>query len=258
MVFVEGDEYRQLRRPGGDPAQFRSIVRPVQTPPVPDSLIHEYRAQNFTSTTWPDSEQSSDISVIQLSPSTVNGEPSVRGDGVDDFGSDGTIDPFGSNTGSDFAFELILQTSDTGACFGVTDNDMALSARTDSAFNATANKFSFILSSNGGAGGNIVVSSQTTVTDGTARHIIVNKTGNSASDVNIILNNSVDPTTTISNSFVPSNARDFTRPLSYFASNFEGNRNAALLQAEIPFIRIFDDSLSASEQQTLFQRQVYV
>jgi hypothetical protein len=224
----------------------------------PKSLIHEYQAKNFTPSTWPDSEQSDDILNNGLTSSTINSQPAVSGDGVDDFGSDGTLDSFGSNTDTDFSIELVLKTTDRGACFGVADSGMAFSVRTDSAFNARPDKISIVLSSDGTTGEATVVSSDTTVTDGTARHIIINKTGNSVGDFDIIINNTVDSVTSRLNNFIPSNVSNFSLPLSYFASNFQGNTPAGLIQADMGFIRLYNDSLTTQQQQKLFTKQPYV
>jgi hypothetical protein len=56
MVFVEGDDYRSLRRAGDDPAQFRSPVRLSLADPlgsvVTDGLIAWYRAEDGTGTDY--------------------------------------------------------------------------------------------------------------------------------------------------------------------------------------------------------------
>jgi hypothetical protein len=257
MVFVEGDEYRRLRRPGDDPAQFRSVVRPP--PPVPDSLIHEYLAKNFTPSVWPDSEQSSDITVNGLTASSLNGQPSVSGDGVDDFGENGTLGSFASDTDTDFAVELILKTTDRGNCLGTANSadSMALSVRTTDAFNSIPDRLSFTLRSKKNTRDFITVSSDTVVTDGTARHIIINKTGNTASDINIVLNGTPDSQQIRRANFSPGQTANFQFPIRYFASNFQTNV-AEPIDAEIPLIRLYNNSLSNQQQQDLFNRQVYV
>jgi hypothetical protein len=87
MVFVEGEDYRTLRRPGDDPVQFRSVVRPSQLPEPPDSVVHQYRGENFTTSTWPDTASSpsqADMSINGPIADTLNGDKSARADGVDD------------------------------------------------------------------------------------------------------------------------------------------------------------------------------
>jgi hypothetical protein len=56
MVFVEGDNYRALRRPGDDPAQFRSVVRLPRRQAVAldaaitDGLVAWYRFEDSATT----------------------------------------------------------------------------------------------------------------------------------------------------------------------------------------------------------------
>jgi hypothetical protein len=54
MVFIEGDDYRQLRRPGDDPAQFRAPVRlpRVNVPDITvvDGLVTWYRFEDSANT----------------------------------------------------------------------------------------------------------------------------------------------------------------------------------------------------------------
>jgi hypothetical protein len=259
MVFTEGEDYRALRRPGDDPVQFRSVVRPGELPPVPKSLIHEYRADNFSPSTWPDSEQSSDINVNGLSSSTLNGARSVSGDGVDDVGFGGTLGNFGSNMDSDFAIELVLQTTDTGRCIGVdsSNSSMALDIATDVGFSGTAGRLTFGIRSSQSSSDIASVETTVPVDDGTARHIICNKTSNSASGFEIITNAVNQTTPPLRASFDAADTVNFNEDIAYFALNDEGSIGA-FLNAEIPFIRWYDDSLTPTQQQNLFDRQRYV
>jgi hypothetical protein len=110
MVFREGDDFRQLRRPGDDPAQFRSPVRlPQNLPVAADSLVawYPFRAGNATDVTAGDTrfgdtvdytgtvngstfQQSAGVTDILTGPNSS----AFRNDGVDDhidFGSLGTF-----------------------------------------------------------------------------------------------------------------------------------------------------------------------
>jgi hypothetical protein len=137
MVFVEGDDYRQLRRPGGDPAQFRSVVRPAQVPAAPDSVVHQYLGKNFTTSTWPDTAPSgpqADMTVNGPVTDTLNGDPAATSDGIDDFGlADGPQDTFSSqNCAVAFVFNAdgsgVFNTTffgakDSSSRFRIGDND---------------------------------------------------------------------------------------------------------------------------------------
>jgi hypothetical protein len=139
MVFVEGDDYRRLRRPGDDPAQFRSVVRPAQVPVAPDSVVHQYRGENFTTSTWADTAPSgpqADMSITGVSASTLNGSRTASSDGVDDFATSplGTVETLPSNP--EFSVALVFKApnangstawmgaeSGNGSRFRIVDND---------------------------------------------------------------------------------------------------------------------------------------
>jgi hypothetical protein len=116
MVFVEGDDYRQLRRPGDDPAQFRSSVRLPQLPSPPDSVIHQYKANNLTGTEWSDSVGSADLLANGLNTTTIgqNNTQAGASDGVDDFAqSPSGSGPQDIGTQTSHGFSFVLRSSDT-------------------------------------------------------------------------------------------------------------------------------------------------
>jgi hypothetical protein len=93
MVFVEGDDYRQLRRPGDDPAQFRSPVRfgavlssAVPSSAVVDGLVAWYRFADNSNTAIDytaelDDDRFADTTAFD---GTVNGASFVENGGVRD------------------------------------------------------------------------------------------------------------------------------------------------------------------------------
>jgi hypothetical protein len=122
MVFVEGDDYRALRRPGDDPVQFRSVVRPARKPSGPDSVIREYRAKNFGSSTVPDSVGSADMSTNGVTAVTLNnGGAGIKGDGVDDSGL-ATIPEVGNFQQSAIEFSMQTTSTNDGVPFGISNS----------------------------------------------------------------------------------------------------------------------------------------
>jgi hypothetical protein len=88
MVFVEGDDYRALRRPGDDPAQFRSPVRlPRANVPdiaVVDGLVAWYRFEDSANTAI-DYTNEFGVGADQTAiDGAVNGASFVPNDGVRD------------------------------------------------------------------------------------------------------------------------------------------------------------------------------
>jgi hypothetical protein len=86
MVFVEGDDYRALQRPGDDPARFRSPVRfgAVPSSAVVDGLVAWYRFEDSTNTAI-DATNALGVGANQTAfDGTVNGASFVPNDGVTD------------------------------------------------------------------------------------------------------------------------------------------------------------------------------
>jgi hypothetical protein len=88
MVFVEGDDYRTLRRPGDDPARFRSLVRlPRVIIPdiaVVDGLVAWYRFED-SATTAIDATNALGVGGDQTAfDGTVNGASFVENGGARD------------------------------------------------------------------------------------------------------------------------------------------------------------------------------
>jgi hypothetical protein len=86
MVFVEGDDYRALRRPGDDPAQFRSPVRfgAVPSSAVVDGLVAWYRFEDPSNTAIDATNELGVGSDTTAFDGTVNGASYVENGGVTD------------------------------------------------------------------------------------------------------------------------------------------------------------------------------
>jgi hypothetical protein len=90
MVFVEGDDYRTLRRPGDDPAQFRAPVRLPRRQAVgldaaiTDGLVAWYRFEDSSNTAI-DYTNELGVGADQTAfDGTVNGASFVENGGVQD------------------------------------------------------------------------------------------------------------------------------------------------------------------------------
>jgi hypothetical protein len=88
MVFVEGDDYRQLRRPGDDPAQFRSPVRLPRSnfldAAVISGLVAWYRFEDSANTAI-DATNALGVGANQTAfDGTVNGASYLSNGGVRD------------------------------------------------------------------------------------------------------------------------------------------------------------------------------
>lgn len=88
---------------------------------VPNSVIHQYRGRDFTTSTWTNSVGSADISINGASVTTLNGKRAASGDGVDDFGK-ATIPRVGNLQKSAVEFSMQTTSSGNGIPFGVNNS----------------------------------------------------------------------------------------------------------------------------------------
>jgi hypothetical protein len=106
---------------------------------APDSVVHQYRGENFRTDTWEDTAPSgpqADMSITGVSASTLNGDRAASSDGVDDFATSplGTVETLPSNP--EFSVALVFKApnangstswmgaeSGNGGRFRISDND---------------------------------------------------------------------------------------------------------------------------------------
>jgi hypothetical protein len=220
MVFVEGDDYRTLRRPGDDPAQFRSVVRPAQVPATPDSVVHQYRGENFTTSTWTDSVGNADMSINGVSASTLNGDRSASSDGVDDVGfADGPQDLPENET---FGVALVINSSDQTDATAVIDSkdpsDDQFSIADNDFFDGSTGELIFRLRESGNP---LVVETDSVVYDGDTHLICINKNGDDATQINIYVDDMTTATSvSVQNNFDFNSANYVnSAEMGFFANN---------------------------------------
>jgi hypothetical protein len=261
MVFVEGDDYRQLRRPGDDPARFRSPVRPVQVPVAPDSVVHQYLGQNFTTSGWTDSVGNADMSVTGVSKSTLLGSPAGSGDGVDDIAiaPKGTVETLPGQSDS-FGLAFTFSSSDT------TDNSLLMGCRDsigtifqimDLDFRDGSNgELAFRVGSNGNA---LQKETDNVVFDGTANLAVLNKRSNDAQDMEIYIGTTnsdlqtpVPSTVRINQSFDHTNY-SMSDQMGFFAQT-TGRGGKNFKDCTLSFIEFNEEPYSQQEREELFER----
>jgi hypothetical protein len=244
MVFVEGDDYRQLRRPGDDPAQFRSLVRFQRAArSIPNSVEHQYTGDNFTTSSWPDNIGNAGLSVQGPSPTTLNGSPAARGDGTDDVAI--STAPVGNGpesivTSPEFSIAFSFQFSnaqdtsifmsfdDGSSIFDIIDFD-----------NTPAGTLGNIILRLDARGARLSLETKQTFDDGQPHFCVVNKAGDTAAQTEIYVDDMTSPKAlnVISDNFDSSNMTNnlemgfFQRnkspgtrfPKEYISSFFEFN-----------------------------------
>jgi hypothetical protein len=258
MVFVEGDDYRRLRRPGDDPAQFRSVVRLAQGASVPDSVLHQYRGENFTTSTWTDSVGNADMSVNGLSPTQVNGAPGVSSDGVDDFGKTSAGLGAGPKTlpGLSDSFGVALTFSapkgtrstefcgaedlDTGSIFNIRDTDLV-----DGSFGEPRLRLN--------DGSNVLRHETNAVfTDSQLHLLVINKLSDTSVEMFVDDMTAVEPGTTTSRGFDHTNYNN-TVDMAFFAKN-RGFGPKNLKDMQSTFFEFNTQPYSSAERQNVKQR----
>jgi hypothetical protein len=225
MVFVEGDDYRTLRRPGDDPAQFRSVVRPAQVP-VPNSVVHQYRGENFTTSTWTDSVGDADMSITGVSAGTLNGDRAASSDRVDDFGVTSTPGPESLPGQTDsFGVAFVIKSNDTNdntpvfrsddgnSNFQVSDNDFHDGTNGELFFALTDSNQDIL-----------AVETSQVVYDGSIHLVCINKRSDQAADVSIFVDDMSTPApSSIRLDNFDSSAYSNTTGLGFFARNNSGS-----------------------------------
>jgi hypothetical protein len=255
MVFVEGDNYRALRRPGDDPAQFRSTVRLPQAAAVPDSVIHQYRGENFTTSSWPDSVGNADMTIIGASVSALNGVKAASFDGADDHG----IIPSKPlrTLPEQPAFSVALVFQDTSTI----SNTRWLGARNGSTRMQVAD-FDFSDGQTGNVGfivedGNdgFIKETDRTFNDGQPHLVVISKQSDLSGSVEFYIDDMTTPvnsTVTLSGQFDSSN-------YSISRNTFVGATNSGVGASKhrdttISFLEFSEEPYSLSERQALTQR----
>jgi hypothetical protein len=261
MVFVEGDDYRQLRRPGDDPAQFRSVVRPAQGPVAPDSVIHQYRGENFRTDTWEDTAPSgpqADMSINGVSASALNGDQAASSDGVDDSGLASSPGPESLPENRAFGVAMVFNSTDrsSSAFFGAIDlsGTSRFELRDDDFGDGSLGEpFLALRDENGNSQ---FVQTDANLCDGTTRLLIVNVNSNDAQDINFYtdasLNSPIPQTIERNEAFDNTNYAN-SQSMGFFSRAKTGSI-AQFKAFSTAFIEFNSQPYSSTERQDLKQR----
>jgi hypothetical protein len=259
MVFVEGDDYRTLRRPGDDPAQFRSVVRPAQVPVTPDSVVHQYRGENFTTSTWTDSVGNADMTINGLSVGTLNSSRSASSDGVDDVGL--ADNPQNLPQNETFGVSMVVQSSDnsspTPKIIGTEDGSVFSLANDDFFDNSTGELLFNLVDDTGNDMRVETATSATKVFDGDVHLVCINKTGNDPSNGDISfyvddMSSETNQTVHRDNSFSHTSFSS-TSNMGFFADNRSSNVES-FVDLDMSFIEFNSDPYSKQDRLELTQR----
>jgi hypothetical protein len=198
---------------------------------APDSVVHQYRGENFTTSTWTDTAPSgpqADLSVTGVAATTLgpNGDRAGSSDGIDDFakstatGGDG---PESLPELAQFGLAFVYRSSSTG------DNETYFGSE-----NGSTPSFLRVIDSDGGdgslgeiafnmrdeTGSELAIETDAKFASGNVNLVVFNKRGNQAADLEIYINDMSSPvaSTVLASGF---NNLDYSNisPLSFFARN---------------------------------------
>jgi len=196
----------------------------------PQSVIHSYKESKF-GTPWEDEIGSKDMSIVGgVSQSTFsNGETSVTADGIDDYGLIPGISDIPRRV-KEFGIAFTIQYDDSNVgtfdeyVFGVDDggiNIFGVPLGTD-----TGGVISLSLRSDGDL---LSIDTQNKYGDNNPHAVVINKTGNTASDIDIYVDDMSTPVPDVDaddQGFNPSNYDDPGLDTTVFCRNKGGNKTA--------------------------------
>lgn len=221
----------------------------------PESVIHHYDPDNFSTSSWPDEVGASDFSSItnlSYDDTAFGGSGGVTSAGGGE-GETDTMGTFGSNMDSDFSISIPFQTTENDAALLGVDgnNNTACYIAVGDPFGVGWGSGSIVLTISDSDDDRVSVYTDSSYNDGSSHHAIINKTGNSASGINIYIDNMDSAVSTSTESDAPfDNPDDFDSNMAYFARNSGGSVSNRLV-AELGNVRWFSDSLTSSQRNTV-------
>jgi len=166
---------------------------------IPDGVINQWDfISNFAQgdSTVVDGVSSADMSLIgDFQDDTIGNESGALADGTDDHGSTSTADFLADRRSFGLAFSIKVSSwpSDRHLLGGLESGGVGILVRSSN--NGTAGQIELYLKDNNSS--KLVVSNDNTIDDGTTRAVVINKTDNSGSGIDIYVDDmtTAEPTT---------------------------------------------------------------
>jgi len=197
-------------------------------PDIPNSVIHQYPFSTFTTSTWADNVGTADMTVNGMVASTLsNGEDSISGDGTDDFGQANGPEDLPEN--ETFGIALIFSfpsTVNLDTLLGVDEDGTFDNSRIELRDGGNPNGTIFFSISDDNDN-SISLKTTSAFADGSPHALIINKLGNSASDIDFYVDNmsTAQSTNILSNNNFDHLSYSQTTDLSFFARNVGGTKD---------------------------------
>jgi len=222
-------------------------------PTVPGSTVHRWKLDDVGTGTATDSIGSADGTVNGVSSvsGAYQGGSAGDGDGTGDYIGTTTLGDFGStvlaNTFSvAYTIDNLTTTNEVFAC-GVDNID---SPGDSTLFTCPINRVSSNVPELSIRGANdsghfLRVQGSTTITDGDKHRVVITKSGDNGSEVNIYVDDSQD-STNVSFDSLNSNPSNFNTPFYIFARNLGGSDDGHL-PGVIDDLRLYDEALTSGK-----------
>jgi hypothetical protein len=223
---------------------------------IPDSLINQYLYADFTTSNWPDSEGSLDLTTIsglQSDGTAFGGEGGVESSTAGDYAQDGQFTFLQNNYYSEWAVAFGFSTTDDGAfLWGINDvnNGFNSTINCDIGRDVTSGRLG--ISRRFGSNTPTFVGSDVAVNGGGEYVAIIQSTGPTASDLEIYFEPSVDSAQINQSGADGTGSESFnSTDMTYYARNDQGTIASGIV-ALMTDLSWFNASLTESERSNVF------
>jgi len=228
----------------------------VGGPDIPDSVVYQVQAEDFA-TPWPFSVGGVDMSVSGLTATTFgNGENAVSGDGIDDYGHVAGPQTLPQNRGFGLATTVAFSV-DSGGEYLLGSEDSTSGEQFFFRSGTIGPQGSIEFNVRDSTGAKIAVYTDNTYDDGSLEPIIINKTGNTASDIQIYVGDMSAPvsTTTGVDNVFDHTAYSNSEDMGFWDLFFNGSNFGSYIDADVGVIEFNSGPYSESEREKFVSRR---
>jgi hypothetical protein len=236
----------------------QSLTTTEQTNLVPNSVVHQYIGDNFSSTEWTESVGAADMSINGVSANTLNSSRSASSDGVDDVGlADGPQDLPQNAT---FGIAMVIRSSDlsdNSHIFGARGSNGSFFRLFSNDSIASTNEFPVLGLRPDSSRSELRAVPNTKVIDGSTHLFVINKNGADITDTAFFIDDMQTPTgaTIPRNGVSDPNSYANTADMGFFALNDDDNGSITNHKSlDLPFIEFNEQPYSQQERLNLKQR----
>jgi hypothetical protein len=211
----------------GDVRPGRNLILEEKAVRTPNSVVHQYRGQNFTDSVWADSVGEADIILNGPQNAVLDGSESVKSgksDGVDDFGITSTNSPSNPSDlpeNESFGVAFTFQSQDKtnkSAWFGCESQTSDVFFRVIDVDALDGSNGELLFNLNDGTD-SLNVETTDSFADGQVHLVCINKKSNNPSDVNIYVDDMTTPVSVNASGQFDNTSYSLNRDMTFFANN---------------------------------------